>query len=184
MQETILFIFLLLVISFVTFKIIKKVCRPIKNKTAIFLILPTIATCGISLLVYNYFKNIPSGTGSTNKSNSSLPKIDNFIYEEKEQEKPAKKPASSFTNSSGQTKYYDSTGEYMGESYTNNFGETTFTDSTGNYAGVAFDNGLGHKTYTDLSGNVTTSNENYLGEEVFQDGTTTKTDASGNKYYQ
>ena len=72
----------------------------------------------------------------------------------------------------------------MGVSINNGFGKKVFTDSTGNYAGESFDNGLGHTTYTDSEGNITPSEKNYLGEETFSDGTTTKTDSSGNRYYQ
>lgn len=95
-----------------------------------------------------------------------------------------KKVSRSFTDVSSKTPYYDEEDNLMGVSIDNGFGKKVFTDSTGNYAGESFDNGLGHTTYTDSEGNITPSEKNYLGEETFSDGTTTKTDSSGNRYYQ
>ena len=52
------------------------------------------------------------------------------------------------------------------------------------YAGEALNNGLGQTAYLDKDENIIdVSNTNYLGEETFSDGTTTKTNSSGNKYY-
>lgn len=65
----------------------------------------------------------------------------------------------------------------------NGFGKKTLLDAEGDYAGEAHDNNLGATMYTDKDDNTITSNTNYLGEETFPDGTTTKTDSSGNKYY-
>lgn len=49
--------------------------------------------------------------------------------------------------------------------------------------GRSFTDSCGKTMYYDKDGNTITSNTNYLGEETFPDGTTTKTDSSGNKYY-
>lgn len=49
--------------------------------------------------------------------------------------------------------------------------------------GRSFTDSCGKIMYYDKDGNTITSNTNYLGEETFPDGTTTKTDSSGNKYY-
>ena len=179
MEETII-ILIVIALSFGVFKLIKAVCNPIKTSTAIILIIPTVATCGIALLVYKFFRNtfeIASYAGKSNSKNTNIP------YENVEVPKK-KKVSRSFTDVSSKTSYYDEEDNLMGVSIDNGFGKKVFTDSTGNYAGESFDNGLGHTTYTDSEGNITPSEKNYLGEETFSDGTTTKTDSSGNRYYQ
>ena len=179
MEETII-ILIVIALSFGVFKLIKAVCNPIKTSTAIILIIPTVATCGIALLIYKFFRNtfeIASYAGKSNSKSTNIP-CENV-------EVPKKKKASrSFTDVSGKTSYYDEEDNLMVVSIDNGFGKKVFTDSTGNYAGESFDNGLGHTTYTDSEGNITPSEKNYLGEETFSDGTTTKTDSSGNRYYQ
>ena len=181
MEETII-ILIVIALSFGVFKLIKAVCNPIKTSTAIILIIPTVATCGIALLIYKFFRNtfeISSYAGKSNSKNTNIP------YENVEVPKKKKKKVSrSFTDVSGKTSYYDEEDNLMGVSIDNGFGKKVFTDSTGNYVGESFDNGLGHTTYTDSEGNITSSEKNYLGEETFSDGTTTKTDSSGNRYYQ
>ena len=179
MEETII-ILIVIALSFGVFKLIKAVCNPIKTSTAIILIIPTVATCGSALLVYKFFRNtfeIASYAGKSNSKNTNIP------YENVEVAKK-KKVSRSFTDVSSKTPYYDEEDNLMGVSIDNGFGKKVFTDSTGNYAGESFDNGLGHTTYTDSEGNITPSEKNYLGEETFSDGTTTKTDSSGNRYYQ
>lgn len=179
MEETII-ILIVIALSFGVFKLIKAVCNPIKTSTAIILIIPTVATCGIALLVYKFFRNTFEIASYAGKSNS---KSTNIPYENLKVPKK-KKVSRSFTDVSSKTSYYDEEDNLMGVSIDNGFGKKVFTDSTGNYAGESFDNELGHTTYTDSEGNITPSEKNYLGEETFSDGTTTKTDSSGNRYYQ
>ena len=179
MEETII-ILIVIALSFGVFKLIKAVCNPIKTSTAIILIIPTVATCGIALLIYKFFRNTFEIASYAGKSNS---KSTNIPYENVEVPKK-KKVSRLFTDVSGKTPYYDEEDNLIGVSIDNGFGKKVFTDSTDNYAGESFDNGLGHTTYTDSEGNITPSEKNYLGEETFSDGTTTKTDSSGNRYYQ
>lgn len=179
MEESIITVLIVIIISFGVFKLIKVVCKPIKTSTAILLIIPTTATCGIALLIYKFFRNIfEVSSHSVNNNNA------NISYSNPEStKKKNKKISRSFTDVSGKTSYYDEEDNLVGTSINNGFGESVFTDSTGNYVGESFDNGLGRTTYTDSDGNITSSNKNYLGEETFSDGTTTKTDSSGNRYY-
>ena len=186
MSESILTIIIVAIISLGVFGFIKLVCKPIKTVTAILLVIPTVATCGIALLVYKFFRNTFEVSSYSVKSSSSNPSPTTFYDESSHTEvkkSKNKKPASSFTDVSGNTAYYDEEGDFMGTSISNRFGQTTFYDETGNYAGEGQKNGTGCTTYTDKDGNITYSNTNYLGEENFSDGTTTKTDSSGNKYY-
>ena len=75
---------------------------------------------------------------------------------------------------SGKTAYYDDKGNLIGSSIDNGFGEKIFTDAKGNYVGEGFSNGLGQTVYTDKDGNITSSNNNYRGDEAFSDGTIAK----------
>ncbi len=186
MSESILIIIIVIIISLGVFGFIKLVCKPIKTVTAILLVVPTVATCGIALLVYKFFRNTFEVSSYSVKSSSSSPSSTTFYDEPDHAETKktkAKKPTSSFTDVSGKTAYYDEKGDFMGTSISNEFGQTTFYDETGNFAGKGQEDGTGRTTYTDKDGNITYSNTNYLGEENFSDGTTTKTDSSGNKYY-
>ena len=75
MEETII-ILIVIALSFGVFKLIKAVCNPIKTSTAIILIIPTVATCGIALLVYKFFRNtfeIASYAGKSNSKNTNIP---------------------------------------------------------------------------------------------------------------
>lgn len=167
---------------------IKKVCQPIKTITAILLVIPTVATCGIALLIYKFFRNSFEVTSYHGKNSSShanayssasydIPTFD----ESKKIEK--KKPARAFTDVSGKTAYYDDEGNLIGSSTDNGFDKKIFTDNEGNYIGEGLNNGLGQTIYTDKDGNITSSNTNYRGDEEFSDGTTAKKDSSGNMYY-
>ncbi len=187
MEGTIIGILTFVIIFLIAFGIIKLIFKPIKTSTALLLTLPTIATCGIALLIYKLFRNANYGTGGTSNVYTSPTysgnNLENFELKETETLKP-KKPASSHTDNFGKTTYYDEQGNYIGEGFTNDFGETTYTDSTGNYVGQSVNNGYGQNTYTNANGNITTSNTNYAGEETFDDGaTTTSSDSFGNKYY-
>lgn len=155
MEETIITILIVIALSFGIFKLIKAVCNPIKTSTAIILIIPTVATCGIALLIYKFFRNTFEISSYAGKSNS---KSTNIPYENVEvPKKKKKKPSRSFTDVSGKTSYYDEEDNLMGVSIDNGFGKKVFTDPTGNYAGESFDNGLEHTTYTDSEGNITSS---------------------------
>lgn len=154
MSESILPIIIVVIISLGVFGFIKLVCKPIKTVTA----------------------------KSSSSSLNPTPFYDESSHTEEKKSKN-KKPASSFTDVSGNTAYYDEEGDFIGTSISNGFGQTIFYDETGNYAGEGQKDGNGRTTYTDKDGNITYSNTNYLGEENFFDGTTTKTASSGNKYY-
>lgn len=182
MNKSIYIIILVVLLSFAVYKIIKKTCYPIKTITAILLVVPTVVTCGIAIFVYKMLRG--SFTGMNYSSSSTNNTNTNFDIEPEVSKKEEKKKVGrSFTDSFGKTMYYDKEGNLMGSSIDNGFGKKKFTDNEGNYAGESLDNNLGATMYTDKDGNTITSNTNYLGEETFPDGTTTKTDSSGNKYY-
>lgn len=179
---------IIIVISIGVFALIEKVCKPIKTTTAILLIIPTVATCGIALLIYKFFRNsfeVTSYHGKNSSSATSAHSVTSYdiptFDEPKKTEK--KKTASSFTDVSGKTAYYDDKGNLIGSSIDNGFGEKIFTDAKGNYVGEGFSNGLGQTVYTDKDGNITSSNNNYRGDEAFSDGTTAKKDSFGNTFY-
>lgn len=186
LEGTIIGILTFVIIFLIAFGIIKIIFKPIKTSTALLLTLPTIATCGIALLIYKFFRNANYGTGGTSNIYTSPTysenNLTNFELKETEELKP-KKPASSHTDNFGKTNYYDEQGNYMGEGFTNTFGEITYTDSTGNYVGQSVNNGYGQNTYTNANENITTSNTNYASEDTFDDGTSTSSDSFGNKYY-
>ena len=186
MEGTIIGILTFVIIFLIASGIIKLIFKPIKTSTALLLTLPTIATCGIALLIYKFFRNANYGTDGTfnvyTSPTYSGNNLANFEQNETEELKP-KKPASSHTDNFRKTTYYDEQGNYMGEGFTNAFGETTYTDSTGNYVGQSVNNGYGQNTYTNANENITTSNTNYAGEETFDDGTTISPDSFGNNYY-
>lgn len=185
MKGTIIGILTFVIIFLIAFGIIKIIFKPIKTSTALLLTLPTIATCGIALLIYKLFRNANYGTGGTSNAYTSPTysgnNLENFELKETETLKP-KKPASSHTDNFGKTTYYDEQGNYMGEGFTNAFEKTTYTDSTGNYVGKSVNNGHGQNTSTNANENIT-NNTNYAGEETFDDGTSTSSDSFGNKYY-
>ena len=163
MEETILTILVVFIISLGVFGLIKLVCKPIKTTTAILLIVPTVVTCGIALFIYKSYRFTGFSGKKTfnNKTYSNINFNEELPQDAKKKEK-SKKAARAFTDVSGKTMYYDEKGDYVAES---------------------FNNGLGQTTYQDKDGNITTSTTDYLGEENFQDGTKTKTDSNGNKYY-
>ena len=188
LDGTFLTILIIIVISIGVFALIKKVCKPIKTVTAILLIIPTVATCGIVLFIYKFFRNSFEITSYHEKNSSSatnahqITSYDIPTFDEpKKTEK--KKPARAFTDVSGKTAYYDDEGNLIGSSTDNGFGEKVFTDAEGNYTGEGFSNGLGQTVYTDKDGNITSSNTNYRGDEAFSDGTTAKKDSFGNTFY-
>lgn len=184
-METFITNVIIIIITVAIFKLIKSVCKPIKNITAILLIIPTVATCGIALIAYKFLRSSIYDY-SVSPSSSSSKTYDNIYYDNelsnKSKEVKKKKVARSM-EVSGKTAYYDEEGNYMGTSIDNGFGKQVFTDEEGNYVGEGFNNGFGQTTYTDKDGNVTTSNTNYLGDEVFSDGTIAKNDTFGNKNY-
>ena len=164
MERTIIGILTFVIIFLIAFCIIKLIFKPIKTSTVLLLTLLTIATCGIALLIYKFFRNASYGTGGTSNiytsKNYSGIMPTNFELNEAEKLKP-KKTASS---------------------HTDNFEKTTYTDSTGNYVGKSVNNGHGQNTSTNANENIT-NNTNYAGEETFDDGTSTSSDSFGNKYY-
>ena len=188
MIETFLIIIVIVAISFGVFKLIKLICNPIKTITAILLVVPTVVTGGIALFIYKSIRNSHETASVSKNSYSNNNFYSNTTYEDfsssdtlKKSEN--KKPSRAFTDAFGKTTYYDDKDNLIGASIDNGFGKETFTDAAGNYAGESYDNGLGHTIYTEKDGNITSSDTNYLGEENFSDGTITKTDSSGNKYY-
>ena len=186
MNQTILISLVFLIVCLIVFGIIKLVCRPIKTLTAILLVLPTIATCGIVLIIYKLIHGAPVMPSSQSTIYKSQSFYDDTVLDstsKKSEKSSKKKAASSYTDNFGKTTYYDESGNSIASGIKNAFGETTYTDSKGNYAGESIDNGIGRTTYTDKDGNVTSSNTNYLGEENFENGTTTTNDNFGNKYY-
>ena len=188
MSENFLIIIVVFAVSLGVFGLIKLICRPIKTITAILLIIPTVATCGVALLIFKFFKNnyeLSSYFGNTsyNNNNYSTTSYNNIPSFDKPKQTENKKPKRSFTDAFGKTTYYDDEGKYMGTSMDNGFGKTTFTDAENNYIGEGFDDGMGRTTYTDKDGNITFSNTNYCGDETFSDGTISKKDSSGNTYY-
>ena len=182
MNESILTIIIVVLVSLGVFGLIKLICKPIKTKTAILLVIPTVATCGIALFIFKAFRgnHVMSNNSLNNYSNVSYDDIPTFDELEKEKKK---KPSRAFTDVSGKTSYYDDEGNFMGVSTDNGHGKMTFTDAEGNYIGEGFNNGLGKTIYTDKDGNITSSNTNYRGDEAFSDGTTARDDSSGNTYY-
>lgn len=180
MERTIITIIIVLIISFIIFKIIKSVCKPINNLTAILLIIPTTATCGLALLIYKFLRN--SIEVGNYKSTNSSDNYDIPTYEEPKKEKN-KKTSKAVTDSSGKTTYYDEVGNIIGTSVDNGLGKTTYTDSEGNYVGESLNNGTGSSIYTDINGNVISSTTDYQGNEIYSDGTIGKKDSSGNTNY-
>lgn len=132
MNKSIYIIILVVLLSFAVYKIIKKLCYPIKTTTAILLVVPTIVSCGGAIFVYNVIRGSFTGVNCSSGATTDT----NFNVEQAPKKEEKKKVWRSFTDSCGKTMYYDKDG-----------------------------------------------NTNYLGEETFPDGTTTKTDSSGNKYY-
>lgn len=65
MEGTIIGILTIVIIFLIAFGIIKLTFKPIKTSTALLLTLLTIATCGIALLIYKFFRNASYGTGGT-----------------------------------------------------------------------------------------------------------------------
>ena len=187
-MNSFLTVLIVLVISVAEFFLIKLVCKPIKTMTAILLLVPTAATCGIALLIYKFFRtsmelSISPKVSSSSNSSNYTPNLSFGTLNTDVSKKNKKKVSRSFTDSFGKTLYYDEEDNIMGGSMDNGYGKTIFTDASGNYAGEGFDNGMGHTTYTDKDGNITTSNTNYAGDENFSDGTTARKDSFGNKYY-
>lgn len=121
MEGTIIGILTIVIIFLIAFGIIKLTFKPIKTSTALLLTLPTIATCGIALLIYKFFRNANYGTSNVYKSPTySGNNLANFELNETKELKP-KKPASRHTDNFGKTTYYDEQGNYMGEGFTNAF---------------------------------------------------------------
>ena len=121
MDGTFLTILIIIVISIGVFALIKKVCKPIKTVTAILLIIPTVATCGIVLFIYKFFRNSFEITSYHEKNSSSATNAHSITSydiptfdEPKKTEK--KKPARAFTDVSGKTAYYDDKGNLIGSS--------------------------------------------------------------------
>lgn len=186
-MSSVIIITIVAIISLGVYILIKKVCKPIKPITAILLVVPTVATCGIALLIYKFFRNTFEVTSYSGKPSPSSAvyqnSINNDLAKEKAKKKEKRKPARAFTDVSGKTSYYDEEGNMIGASIDNGFGQQTFTDEVGNYAATGYSNGLGATTYTDKDGNITSSTTNYKGDETFADGTVAKKDSSGNTYY-
>lgn len=184
MEEAIVYFIVFLIIFMIFFFIVKRTCSPIKTFKAILLTIPAIATCGIAILIYKYFRNASYGNGIVpNNTKTSDYSNDVYFDEETKKDEP-KRVGSAVKSGNGQTTYYDQYGDYMGQSLDNGFGEATFTDENGDYAGQSFNNGLGDTYYEDKDGNVTLSHTNALGEEVFDDGSKGVTDSLGNKRYR
>lgn len=185
MEGTIITVIVIIIISFGAYKLIKKVCMPIKTSTAILLVVPTVLTCGIALFIYRTWSSSSSYSGKSYSSGTySMDTFDNIGESDESAKTPNKKAARSFTDVSGKTTYYDESDNIIGTSMENGHGSTIFTDAEGNYAGSGFNNGLGNTMYKDKDGNIINNSiTNYAGEEMFSDGTTTKSDSSGNKYY-
>ncbi|MDO4375795.1 MAG: hypothetical protein Q4C33_01300 [bacterium] len=181
MEGTIITILVIIIISLGAYKLIKKVCMPIKTSTTILLVVPTVLTCGIALFIYRAWSGSSSYSG---KSYSSGAYPINIGESNESKKTSNKKAARSFTDVSGKTTYYYESDNIIGTSMENGHGSTVFTDVEGNYAGSGFNNGLGNTIYKDKDGNIINNSiTNYAGEEMFSDGTTTKSDSSGNKYY-
>lgn len=183
-METIIIIILIGIISFWVFKVIKKVCNPIKNITAIILVVPTVATCGIALLIFKILRSsfVMGGSYNSTTNSSSASYIDIPSFDEPKK-KEKKKVAKSMDNGFGKTTYYDDEGNIMGSSMDNGFGKSTYYDDEGNYAGEELDSGLGHTVYTDKDCNTISSTKDYRGDKTYSDGTRESSDSSGNKYY-
>lgn len=184
MEETILTILVVFIISLGIFGLIKLVCKPIKTTTAILLVVPTVVTCGIALFLYKSYRFTGFSGKKTfdNKTYSNI-NFNEELPQDAKKKKENKKAARAFTDVSGKTMYYDEKGDLIGASIKNGYGKEVFTDEKGDYVAESFNNGLGQTMYKDKDGNITTSTTDYLGEENFQDGTKTKTDSNGNKYY-
>lgn len=178
MESSIVYILVILCICLGVYFLIKKVCYPIKTSKAIMLVLPTIASCGIVLIIYKLSKGVYSS-----KSNYSSD-YDYPIYEEEKKEKESTKVSSSYTDNFGNTTYYDEVGNVVARGKSNVFGESVVTDNDGNYVGSSFNHGNGRTSYMDKDGNVVNSSlTNQSGEEVFNDGGVAKGDDFGNKRY-
>ena len=102
MSEAVITIIVIAVISLGAFKLIKSVCKPIKNITAILLVVPTVATCGIALLIFKFFRgsfDFSSYSGNKNyTSNNSTTSYDDIPTFDKPSKSKNKKPARSFTD--------------------------------------------------------------------------------------
>lgn len=185
-MSTVIMLVIIAIISIGIYFLIKKVCAPIKTITAILLIIPTVASCGIALLIYKFLKNSIEVTGSPTKHSPSRTIYQAPVHNEQESEKAKtknKKATRSFDDGFGKTAYYDEEGNMIGASLDNGYGQKNFTDEEGNYASTSNSNTLGNTIYTDKAGSVTSSNTNYKGDETFEDGTVAKKDSSGNTYY-
>lgn len=185
-MNTIITIIIVAMISLGVYFLIKKVCAPIKPITAILLVIPTVATCGIALLIYKFLRNSIEVTGSSAKHTPSRTSYQTPVYNDQESNKTKtkkKKATRSFNNGFGKTTYYDEEGNMMSASFDNSYGQKNFTDEEGNYAGTSNSNTLGNTIYTDKDGNMTSSTTNYKGDETFEDGTIARKDSSGNTYY-
>lgn len=179
----ILVILISLLLFFGVFKLIKKVCSPIRTVSAIFLTIITIPTCGIAIVIYKLFHGAIV-TSSYSKYNTYSSDVNDYDFSKKvDKKKEKKKVARSYTDNFGKTTFYDDTGNIIGEGYTDASGKTRYKDSNSNYVGESYDNGMGDSIYTSKDGNVVTSTTNYLGDNNFSDGTTTTSDNFGNKYY-
>lgn len=101
MERTIIGILTFVIIFLIAFCIIKLIFKPIKTSTALLLTLLTIATCGIALLIYKFFRNASYGTSNiyTSKNYSGIMPT-NFELNEAEKLNP-KKTASSHTDNFG-----------------------------------------------------------------------------------
>lgn len=184
MNGTLLYILVFVVICLITFGIIKLVCKNIKTSTAILLILPTISTCGIALIIYKIFNNTTYVSNSTYGSGSN--QYYENIYDSIDSDKEVKKKnkvAKSYTDNFGKTIYYDEEGNVIGEGFDNGLGKTTYTDESGNYQGESINNNLGDTLYKDKNGNVVTNTTNYIGEDSYDNNTSSTKDDFGNKYY-
>lgn len=184
-MSTVIMLVIIAIISIGIYFLIKKVCAPIKTITAILLIIPTVASCGIVLLIYKFLRNSIEVTGSPAKHSPSRTTYQAPVYNDQESKKTKtkKKATRSFDDGFGKITYYDEEGNMIGASLDNGYGQKNFTDEEGNYAGTSTSNTLGNTIYTDKDGNITSSNTNYKGDEAFEDGTTARKDSFGNTYY-
>lgn len=180
MEGSTIYILVILCICVGVYFLIKKVCYPIKTIKAIMLVLPTIASCGIVLIIYKLSKGVYSSKSNYSSANYDYPVYD----EEKKEENESVKVSSSYTDNFGNTTYYDETGNVVAKGKSNAFGDSVITDNDGNYVGSSFNHGNGRTSYMDKEGNVVNSSlTNQMGEEVFDEGGVTRGDDFGNKRY-
>ena len=178
LMDSIIYVLLVLLICLGVYFLIRKVCYPIKKSTALLLVFPVIASCGIVLLIYKLSKGGYSSKNSYNSTNYDYP-----IYEEKPKNKKESKVSSSFTDAFGNTTYYDEVGNIVAKGITNGSNDTIIRDNNGEVVATSINLGNGKTTYKDKDGNIVNSLTNQWGDETFDDGKIAKNDSFGNKRF-